>query len=129
MMLYKVRIPEITPMRRPVELEQIMPAKMKMPKKPDMLEIEKLCRAANCLKVLAHPHRLRMVEILMQGQFPVNTIAQLCDLPPHQACEHLRLMQSHNLLGSVRNGRTVYYRISNPNLPEIIRCIRKNCRG
>ena len=98
-----------------------------MSKKPKLLVMEGLCRAAECLKVLAHPVRLRMVDILLQGEFPVHRIAELVDLPPHQTCEHLRLMQGHSLLASQRRGRTVYYRVANPNLPGIMECIRKSC--
>ena len=98
-----------------------------MPRKYDLMEMGPLAEAAECLKVLAHPVRLRMVDILLQGEFSVHEIAGLCDLPPHQACEHLRLMQGHSLLTSQRKGRMVYYRVANPNLRGIIECIRKNC--
>ena len=88
---------------------------------------EGLSRAAECLKVLAHPVRLRIVDILTGGQLPVNRIAELCQLPPHQTCEHLRLMLGHGLLASQRQGRSVIYRIIAPQLPGIMDCIRKNC--
>lgn len=93
----------------------------------DLLEMESLDQAAGCLKVLAHAVRLRIVDILMQGSFPVHEIARMCDLPAHQTCEHLRLMLGHGLLSSQRKGRTVYYQIANPNLPGILDCIRRNC--
>ena len=35
----------------------------------DLLPIESLEEAAECLRVLAHPMRLRIVDILMQGAF------------------------------------------------------------
>ena len=86
-----------------------------------------LSQAAECLRVMAHPLRLRMVEVLMQGGRPVHEIAGLCGLSPAQACGHLRLMKGQGLLGSSRKGRSVYYRIASPQLPGLIRCIRKNC--
>ena len=86
-----------------------------------------LYQAAECLKVMAHPVRLRIVEVLMQGAFPVHRIAELCQVRPQQACEHLRLMQGHGLLGSERRGRTVYYRIASPRLPGLIHCIQQTC--
>lgn len=87
-----------------------------------------LTAAAECLKVMAHPTRLRMVEILMQGEFCVNQIAEFCQSPPHQACQHLRLMQGHGLLASQRKGKTVYYRINSPRLPSLIQCLRRTCK-
>lgn len=86
-----------------------------------------LDEAAECMKVLAHPARLRMVDILMQGKFAVHEIAEMCDLPPHQACEHLRLLKGRGLLSSQRDSRTVYYRIADPRLPALLNCIRSAC--
>jgi DNA-binding transcriptional ArsR family regulator len=93
----------------------------------ELLPQEFLDNAAECLKVMAHPARLRMVDILMQGEFPVGRIAELCDLAPHQTCEHLRLLKGHGLLDSERRGREVYYRIASPQLPKLLTCIRSCC--
>lgn len=93
----------------------------------DMLSMDVLTEAAACLKVMAHPVRLRIVDILMQGEFPVHEIAEMCDSKQHQICEHLRLMQNCGLLASERRGRTVYYRIVSPHLPALLGCIRENC--
>jgi DNA-binding transcriptional ArsR family regulator len=98
-----------------------------MPNTCQLLPMASLEGAAECLKVMAHPVRLRIVEILMQADLSVNEIAALCELPPHQTCEHLRLLKGHGLLGSVRHGRSVYYTISNPRLPMLLECIRSTC--
>ena len=98
-----------------------------MEKPLDLLSLEALQDAADCLKVLGHPLRLRMVDILMQREFPVHQIARLCELPPHQACEHLRMLKGHGLLKSDRRGRSVYYAIADPRLPRLVECIRAAC--
>ena len=100
--------------------------------KLDLVPLGDLCQAAECLKVMAHPQRLQIVDILMQAldkqaEMTVNQIARLCSLPPHQACEHLRLLKGHNLLDSERRGRTVIYRIADPRLPGLLNCIRRYC--
>ena len=100
----------------------------KQEQKLNLLPIEVLEQASECLKVLAHPVRLRIVEILMQGKFAVHEIARICELNPNQACDHLRLLKGHKLLDSKRYGRTVHYTIIAPQLTGIIECIRKNCR-
>lgn len=92
-------------------------------RQPDLLPVEFLQEAAECLKVLAHPVRLRIVDILMQGRFPVHRIALMCDRPAHQTSEHLRLLKGHGLLSSRREGRTVYYAIADPRLPGVLKCI------
>ena len=58
-----------------------------------LTELESLGQAAECLRTLAHPHRLRMVQMLLQGDFAVGDLAEACGLPSAMASEHLRLMQ------------------------------------
>lgn len=99
-----------------------------MIKKPKLIEGDILKCASECLKILGHPVRLRIIDILMQDRFTVNELSELCSLPQNQISEHLRLMKSHNLLDSKRCGRRVYYKIINPNLPGIIECIKNNCK-
>jgi len=89
--------------------------------------LEELAGASECMKVLAHPVRLRMVEILMQGCFPVSEVAELCEVAPARACEHLRLMKGHGLLDAERRGQNVFYRITSPRLPALLNCVRKHC--
>jgi ArsR family transcriptional regulator, zinc-responsive transcriptional repressor len=98
-----------------------------MKEKLELMSMDFLKGAAECLKVMAHPIRLRIVDILMQGEFPVGEIAELCELPAHQMSEHLRLLQGHGLLDSERRGRTVYYCVNNPRLPALLGCIKNSC--
>ena len=95
--------------------------------KIELIDIDKLAAAAECLKVMAHPVRLRIVNILMQGEFAVHEIAELCETSPNQTCEHLRLLRGQGLLESERRGRTVYYKILSPRLPSLLKCISKHC--
>ena len=104
-----------------------MPRTLPGAQKIGLLPLTALSAAAACLKTMAHPMRLRMVEILMQGSFTVREIAGLCEIREHQACGHLRLMQSCGLLTSERRGQAVYYRIASPQLPALLDCVRRNC--
>ena len=81
-----------------------------MAKQLELLRDEVLEEAAECLKVMAHPVRLKMVNILMQGEFAVHEIAELCRTSANQTCEHLRLLKRHGLLSSERRGRTAITR-------------------
>jgi ArsR family transcriptional regulator, zinc-responsive transcriptional repressor len=82
-----------------------------------------LREAAEYLKCTAHPHRLRIIEILLQGNFSVDEIARLCELSQPATSGHLRLMEAKGLLKSERAGRVVYYSIVAPQLKGIINCI------
>lgn len=86
-------------------------------------DLEALGQAAECLRTLAHPHRLRMVQMLLQADFTVSQLAEACQLPSAMASEHLRLMQRCGLLDSERDGRRVFYRVAEPHLQHILNCI------
>lgn len=94
-----------------------------MDKTPRLTSLEALGQAAECLRVLAHPHRLRMVQMLLQGDFTVGELAEACELPTAMASEHLRLMQRCGFLCSEKSGRKVFYRVSEPHLKNILKCI------
>lgn len=99
--------------------------KSKQKTKAEWLDLESLAQAAECLKALAHPHRLRIVEMLLAGRYTVGELAQACGIPSHMASEHLRLMQRCGFLAAERQGRCIYYRVVEPHLANIIDCIRK----
>jgi len=88
-----------------------------------LTDLETLGQAAECLRTLAHPHRLRMVQMLLQGDYTVSELAEACELPSAMASEHLRLMQRCGFLTSEKDGRRVYYRVIEPHLKNILQCI------
>ncbi len=85
--------------------------------------LEAFAEAAECLKTLAHPVRLRFVQLLLHGQYTVGELAADCGVPDNVASEHLRLLQRCGFLDSDRDGRRVYYRIAEPHLESLMACI------
>lgn len=89
------------------------------------LDIEALTLAAECLKALAHPNRLQIVQLLLSGkQYTVNEIAEACSLSQPTTSDHLRLMKRCGFLKSNRDGRTVYYEVAESHLEDIMSCIQ-----
>jgi len=89
----------------------------------DLTPLEALAEAAECLKTLAHPHRLRMVQMLLRDRYTVGELAEACGIPSHMASEHLRLMQRCGFMTSEKDGRKAYYRITEPHLAKFLACI------
>lgn len=87
--------------------------------------VEALTHAADCLRTLAHPVRIRMVQLLLHGRYTVGEIAEDCRIAENQASEHLRLMQRCGFLSSRREGRCVFYQVAEPHLEQIVRCIEE----
>jgi DNA-binding transcriptional ArsR family regulator len=106
-----------------------MTTRTKAPKLPALTDLDALAQAAECLKTLAHPHRLRMVQMLLRGRYTVGELAEACGIPSHMASEHLRLMQRCGLLQSEKDGRKAYYGITEPHLAKIMACIEERFGG
>ncbi len=92
-------------------------------KRQQITSLEALAHAAECLRTLAHPVRLRIVQMLLRSRYTVGELAEACAIPSHMASEHLRLMQRSGFLSSARDGRRIYYEVAEPHLEGIISCI------
>ncbi len=90
-----------------------------------LIPLEAMEFAAECLRTLAHPHRLRIVEILLDHEESVGELARACELPSHMVSDHLRILKDRGFLENERQGRKVFYRIAEPALGDILSCIRK----
>jgi len=106
-----------------------MSAKNTTRKLPPLTDLEALGQAAECLKTLAHPHRLRIIQMLLGGRYTVGELAEACGIPGHMASEHLRLMQRSGFLTSEKDGRKAYYQIAEPHLASIMACIEARFGG
>lgn len=90
-----------------------------------LLEMDALGQAADCLKTLSHPMRLRMVEMLLEGEYTVGELAEACGIQNHAASEHLGKMKDRGLLNCERRGRAVYYGVEESGLASIMHCVQK----
>ncbi|MBI3838560.1 MAG: helix-turn-helix transcriptional regulator [Planctomycetia bacterium] len=102
---------------------------MKPRKLPALTALEAMEEAAECLKTLAHAHRLRIVQMLLRGRYTVGELAQACGIPSHLASEHLRLMQRCGLLRNEKEGRKAFYQVAEPHLANIMACVEARFGG
>jgi DNA-binding transcriptional ArsR family regulator len=89
-----------------------------------MLSDDVLSQGAECLRTLAHPHRLRVVELLLEQERSVGELAEACGIASAAMSEHLTKLKDRGLLKARRDGKNVYYCIAEPALAGIIACIR-----
>ena len=81
--------------------------------------------AGECLRVLSHPHRLKVIHLLLEKDYSVGEIAEACGLLKNVASEHLILMKNKGFIKPHKRGRKVYYSIKDPSLISIIACVKK----
>lgn len=92
----------------------------------ELLPMERLEQAALVMRVLAHPHRLRICELLMHDRISVNDIAEHLGIPSNAASQHLGIMKAYGILGSERHGKTVHYKVISPQPAWLLGCIRSH---
>jgi ArsR family transcriptional regulator, zinc-responsive transcriptional repressor len=92
-------------------------------KKRPTLTMESFRQAAECLKAIAHPHRLQILQMLIEGSYTVGELAEACEIASPMASEHLRLLQRCGFLNAHKEGRFVYYRVIDPHIESLIACV------
>lgn len=91
------------------------------------MDINKIEFAAQTLKVLAHPLRIKIVEFLEKGEQNVGAIQRYTGLQQAVTSQHLKTMLKKGLLQKRRQGNFSYYSLNGDMLKGIMNCIR-DCR-
>jgi len=79
---------------------------------------------AEVAKALANGIRLEILELLAQGEKSVEALAGRANLPVANASQHLRLMRQAGLLASRREGKFIFYRLSDPAVLALVAALQ-----
>ncbi len=71
-----------------------------------------LSHFAAVAKALGHAHRLELLELLAQGERSVESLAEIAGLTVGNASQHLQRLRRTGLLTSRREGKQVFYRLT-----------------
>jgi len=83
-----------------------------------------LAEAAEMVRVLGHPVRLRIVELLEGGEQTVTQIQGALDSPQALVSQQLARMRSAGIVEGRRIGTNVWYRIVDPRVVRMLDCLR-----
>lgn len=83
---------------------------------------------ADFLKVLAHPLRLQIIELLRKGEQKVGAIAENLGIPQSSLSRHLLVLREAGILKSKQKGTTIYYGIENNEIFQLLRPIAQMLR-
>ena len=77
---------------------------------------------ANLFKALAHPARIRVLEILAANARPtmVSEILAETDLEPTLLSQHLAVLKRHQVVRADRVGNAVYYELAHSSIRELL---------
>jgi rhodanese-related sulfurtransferase len=73
---------------------------------------------------LASPRRLELLDLLAQGERPVEELAQEASMSIGSASQHLGVLREAQLVAAEKRGLHVYYRLARPEVFALYRSLR-----
>lgn len=75
---------------------------------------------AEFFKALAHPMRIRILEVLSEGEKTVNEIQTILGSEGSAVSQQLAVLRSKNVVSSVKEGTSVIYSLRDPLIRELL---------
>ena len=75
---------------------------------------------AQLFRVLGHPLRIRILELLRDGERTVGDLQAELELDSSGTSQHLAALRRHGVLESRPVGTSVYYRIRDPRISQLL---------
>ena len=89
-----------------------------------MISEEVLGTAAEVIKCLGHPLRLRMLEAMEASERSVSELQAYTGATQAAVSQQLATLKARSIVGCRREGTHMYYRITEPKVTAILGCIR-----
>lgn len=84
---------------------------------------EQATQAAEILKSVAHPVRLRIVALLSGGEQCVNELAEALNVEQPVVSQQLRVLRMQGLVARERRDGFAIYSLAEPRLRQLLSCI------
>jgi ArsR family transcriptional regulator len=75
---------------------------------------------AELFRVLGHPARVRILELLRDGEKSVGALQAELELDSGSTSQHLAALRRIGLVESRREGTSVYYRVDDPTVFDLL---------
>jgi DNA-binding transcriptional ArsR family regulator len=80
---------------------------------------------AEFFRVLGHPIRVRILELLREGERNVGELETALQLDSGSVSQHLGALRKQGILESRRAGTSVYYRVKDPRMFQLLEVARQ----
>jgi len=82
-------------------------------------------KAVRCLKVLAHPQRMKILCVLQHGEQTVQQLEEYVGIAQATLSQHLSLLKDRGILSSRRQGNFSLYQVANQEMVELFEKIQQ----
>ncbi len=80
---------------------------------------------ASIFQALAHPTRLRILEVLRDGELSVNAILSKVERDQANISQHLATLRQRGLVVNRKEGNQVFYSVRDPLLFDVLELMRR----
>jgi ArsR family transcriptional regulator len=80
---------------------------------------------AQFFKALAHPIRIRLLEVLVSGEARVQDLQRALDLDQPIVSQQLARLRATGIVVARRDGPTTYYGVADPMLADLLQVAKK----
>jgi DNA-binding transcriptional ArsR family regulator len=80
---------------------------------------------AEFFKALAHPARIRVLELLSEREHSVSEMLPQVGIEPAHLSQQLSLLRKMNLVVTRKEGSTVFYSLVSPQVAELLAVARR----
>ncbi|MEV0479720.1 metalloregulator ArsR/SmtB family transcription factor [Streptomyces sp. NPDC050508] len=84
---------------------------------------------AEFFKTLGHPARIRVLELLSEREHAVAEMLPEVGIEPAHLSQQLAVLRRANLVVTRKEGSTVYYSLTSPDIAELLRVARTILSG
>jgi ArsR family transcriptional regulator len=80
---------------------------------------------AEFFRMLGHPVRIRVLELLQDGPMPVRGLLANLEVERSNLSQQLAVLRRSGIVTSTREGDTVVYSLAGPDVAELMRAARR----
>ncbi|MEV1063626.1 metalloregulator ArsR/SmtB family transcription factor [Streptomyces sp. NPDC050263] len=80
---------------------------------------------ADFFRLLAHPVRIRALELLQHGPMPVRDLLAAIEVEPSILSQQLALLRRSGIVTSQREGSTVVYALASGDVADLLQAARR----
>ena len=80
---------------------------------------------AEFFKALAHPIRIRILEILVRGERSVHELQEVLELDQPTVSQHLAVLRAKNIVEARKDGTAVRYTVRDASLRDLLEIARR----
>jgi ArsR family transcriptional regulator len=80
---------------------------------------------AEFFRMLGHPVRIRVLELLQDGPMPVRELLAAIEVEPSSLSQQLAVLRRSGIVSSRRDGSTVVYALASGDVADLLKAARR----